>query len=212
MADYRLVYDAKQSNRSAVAADKIDLAALDSFRSAENADYGFFVARAYDGELNPESTLNRKLYSMDQGRITLLKIEHLDQLVRLHYRYGVTLAALRMIFKRARTVIDVDSSLNALRTELEQHEIPLRTLLDGLEEVKRDLLAAPNYRVVRSKNDSLKIFEPDQLGASLKRVESILGKRWLEVDEMRGEVIMYQSSDETIEALKDKMTSLELVD
>ena len=212
MADYRLVYDAKQSNRSAVAADKIDLAALDSFRSAENADYEFFVARAYDGELNPESTLNRKLYSMDQGRITLLKIEYLDELVRLHYRYGVTLAALRMIFKRARTVMDVDSSLNALRTDLEQHEIPLRTLLDGLEEGKRDLLAAPNYRVVRARNDSLKVFEPDQLGASLKRVESILGNRWLEVDEMRGEVIMYQSPDETIEALKDKMTCLELVD
>lgn len=212
MADYRLVYGAKQSNGSAVMADKIDLAALDSFRSVENADYGFFIAHAYAGELDPESTLNRRLNSMEPWKITLLKIEHLDQLVRLHYRYGVTLAALRTIFKRARTVTDVDSSLNALRKELEQHEIPLQTLLDGLEEVKRDLLAVPNYRVVRSKNDSLKVFEPDQLGASLKRVERILGKRWLEVDEKRGEVILYQSSDQTIEALKDKMTDLELVE
>ena len=212
MAAYWLVYDAKQTGQNSVPADKIDFAALESFRCDENADYGFFIAHSYAGELDPQSRLIEKFNSIDNKRITLLKVEHLDRLVRLHYCYGVTLTELHKIFARARTVTDVNNELSTLRNRLEEHKIPLNTLLDGLEKVKSDRLAVPNYNVVRAMNDSLMAFEPERLGASLKGVESILEKRWIEVDENSGRVIMHQSSDEIIKALKDRMIDLELLD
>lgn len=211
LAAYSLVYDAKQTDQNSVSADKIDFAGLESFRSDEDADYAFFIAHSYAGELDSDSRLIEKFNTTDYTKITLLKIEHLDRLVRLHYRYGVTLTELRKIFAQSRTVIDVDDALITLRDRLEKHEIPLKTLLDGLEEAKSDRLAVPNYNVVRAKNDSLMAFEPERLGASLKGVESILEKRWIEVDENSGQVIMHQSSDEIIKALKDKMTDLDLL-
>ena len=212
MAAYSLVYDAKQTDQNSVPADKIDFAALESFRSDEDADHAFFLAHSYAGESDSDSRLIEKFNTTDYKKITLLKIEHLDRLVRLHYRYGVTLTELREIFAQSRTVIDVNSALGTLKDQLEEHEIPLKIVLDGLEEAKSDRLAVPNYNVVRAKNDSLMAFEPERLGASLKGVEMVLEKRWLEVDEDSGQVIMHQSSDEIIKALKDKMTDLDLLD
>ena len=212
IADYRLVYDAKQTDQHSVPADKIDFAALESFRSEENANYGFFIAHAYAGEADPESRLHEKFNSLSKKRITLLKVEHLDQLVRLHYRYGVTLTELRKVFEKARTVPDVDDALENLKQRLEENRIPLGSLLEGLEDQKKDLLAVPDYKVVRVKNDSLMAFEPERLAASLKGVESILGQRWIEVDDTSGHVIMHQSSDEILKALRNRMNDLNLAD
>lgn len=142
----------------------------------------------------------------------MLKIEHLDRLVRLHYRHGLTLTELCKIFAQSRTVIDVNNSLSALKNRLDQHEIPLRKLLDGLEELKSDRLAVPNYNVARTKNDPLMSFAPERLGASLRGLASILDKRWLEVDEYSGHVIMHKAPHDIIETLNARMTELALLD
>lgn len=212
IADYRLVYDAKQTDQNSVPADKIDFAALESFRSEENADYGFFIAHAYAGEADPRSRLHEKFNSLPNERITLLKIAHLDQLVRLHYRYGITLTELRKIFEQARTVTEVDGSLNVLREHLEGNNVPLKDLLEGLEAEKSDHLAVPNYHAVRTKSAALRAFEPERLGALLKGVESVLEKRWIEVDDNNGHVILHQSSNEIIKAFKASMMDLDLLD
>ena len=210
-ADYRLVYDAKQTNQFAVPADKIDLVALENFRLAEKADYGFFIANSYAAESDPNSTLNMKIKSSGYKKITLLKLVHLEKVVRLHYRYGVTLTELRKVFEGAQTVPEVDSALLALDNRLQKHQIPLGTLFKGLEELKSDLRAIPDYKVVRFNNASLREFEPERLAAALKGVQRILGQRWLKVED-DGSVTMHQSSDEILKALKNRLASLDLSD
>src|SRR5690349_6540078 len=44
LADYKVVYDTKQSNSPTVAASKIDLGTLEDFRQMESAPFGFFLA------------------------------------------------------------------------------------------------------------------------------------------------------------------------
>lgn len=209
--DDKLVYGARHTGQHPVPANKIDFVALESFRSEESADYGFFIAHKYEGESDPSSKLNNRFNSPGNERITLFKVEHLNQIVRLHYRYGITLAELSKIFAQARTVIDVDNALNSLKKRFEEHDLPLRTLLEGLEEEKSDHLAVPNYRVVRSKNTALRAFEPERLGALLKGVESIVEKRWIEVDDYNGQVIMHQSPDKIIETFEAAMVELGLL-
>ena len=48
--DYKLVYDAKHTGKSSVAADRIDPSSLEYFRSQELAAYGFFIAAKYRGK------------------------------------------------------------------------------------------------------------------------------------------------------------------
>ena len=50
LADYKLVYDAKQSNQPSVPAEKVILSSLEQFRIAWGADFGFFIAEKYQGE------------------------------------------------------------------------------------------------------------------------------------------------------------------
>lgn len=209
--DDKLVYGARHTDQHSIPANKIDFVALESFRSEESADYGFFIAHTYEGESDPSSNLNNDFHSPGNERITLLKVEHLNQIVRLHYRYGITLAELSKIFAQARTVMDVDNALNSLKKRFEEHNLPLRTLLEGLEEEKSDHLAVPNYHVVRSKNTALRAFEPERLGALLKGVESIVEKGWLEVDDYNGQVIMHQSPDKIIETFEAAMVELGLL-
>ena len=67
LADYRLVYDAKQTNHTSVSADKIDLASLEDFRKQERADFGFFIATAYAAETDRKGALNRRVDSENRS-------------------------------------------------------------------------------------------------------------------------------------------------
>ena len=156
-ADYKLVYDAKQTNLPSVPADKINLGGLEGFRKTWNADYGFFIARAYHGEASKDSKLNSQFDDPNPfRRLTLLKVSHLEQLVRLHYKYGVTLSELRRLFEKAQTVPEVDNRLNVLTDALSrQGEIPIPSLLRALDEAKQDTFARPNVAVIRSKDQRL---------------------------------------------------------
>lgn len=207
-ADYKLVYDAKQTNQPSVPADKINPSSLQDFRKQNNADFGFFIAEEYAAEGNNDSALNRRMSSEAGNSLTLLKICHLRQLVRLNFRHGVTLSELRSLFETARTVPQVDNWLEALESSLvEQGEIPLSVLLKRLEEEKQDPKATPNIVAVRAKVPELQNFEPERLNARLKAVEQIIGNRWIEV-EGSGEVHLHQTAEQILAQINRNIGSL----
>ena len=198
LADYKLVYDAKQTNHPSVPADKVILGSLEDFRKCEDADFGFFVATAYQAETDQSGKLNRQFRDREDNRLTLLKVEHLDRLVRLHYQHGLTLTKLRSLFEKAHTVQEVNEWMGSLETRLsEQGEVPLSVLLEGLEKEKEDPKATPNVIAVRAKLAALQNFEPERLIARLKAVESIVGTRWVEVDNS-GSVLMHQTAEQLL--------------
>ena len=209
LSDYRLVYDAKQSNQPAVPADKIDLASLDSFRRQAEADFGFFIATAYAAEADDTGTLNQKILADDAYQsLTLLKVEHLRRLVWLHYRHGVTLTELRRLFETARTTPEVDAWIDSLEATLQRSEIPVSDLLHGLEREKSDPKATPNLIAVRAKNPAFEKFEPERLVARLKAVETIVGDRWIEVEDS-GKVVMHQRAEQILGELERNIETLD---
>ena len=209
LADYKLVYDAKQTNHPSVPADKVNLGSLEDFRQNVGADYGFFIAAAYQAERDEAGKLNRQVADRKEDRLTLLKVEHLVHLVRLHYLHGVTLTKLRLLFETAHTVQQVKEWMDSLEKDLnKQGEVPLGVLIQALDEEKRDPKAPPNIIAVRAKMPALQNFEPDRLIARLQAVESIVGTRWIEVDSRSGTVTMHQTADQILEELKNNIADL----
>lgn len=207
-ADYKLVYDAKQTNKSSVPADKFNLSSLEDFRKQNNADFGFFVADEYAAEENHDSVLKQRMELEVGSLLTLLKIGHLRRLVRLHFRHGITLSELRSMFEVARTVSQVDDWLKQLESRLvEQGEIPLSILLEGLEEEKKDPKATPNIIAVRAKVSELQDFEPERLRVRLQAVERIIGSRWIEV-KSSGEVRLHQTASQILAELEKNIGRL----
>ena len=209
LADYKLVYDAKQTSRSAVSANKIILSSLEEFRKQERAAFGFFIATAYAAETDREGALNRRINSETGRYLTLLKIEHLRRLVELHYQHGVTLTELRTLFENAHIVPEVNDWIDSLESRLKQAEVPLSDLLHGLEQEKRDPKATPSVIAVRAKHRELQDFEPDRLIARLKAVENIIGSRWIVVgDSDSGNVLMHQTADQILVELDRNIGTL----
>lgn len=197
-ADYKIVYDAKQTGHAQVPADKIDLASLEELRKQNDADFGFFIAIAYAGEKNPESKINGKIQTSAGRHLTLLKVDHLRRLAWLHFKHGITLTECRSLFANARSVPQVDRWVDDIERRLvEQGEIPLSVLLAGIEKEKEDRKAEPNIHAVRATNPALKKYEPDRLISRLHAIESIVGTRWIEVDQSGG-VRLHQTADQVL--------------
>lgn len=213
LADYKLVYDAKQTNQPSVPADKINLESLEDFRLTEGADFGFFVAVAYAAESDPNGKLNKLVTNATTGDapkpVTLLKLDHLRRIVELHYRFGVTLTRLRSLFTQAHTVVQAENWVTELEKELSELEpqVPLRILLTGIEEAKTDEKARPNVYSVRAVNAQLKEFTPEKLVAALKAVETIVGKRWLEV-EKSGDVRLHHNAEQIMAEVERNLHDL----
>ncbi len=197
LADYRLIYDAKQTNHPSVSADKIDLASLEEFRKQKRADFGFFIATAYAAEMETDGALNRRINSEKSRCLALLKIQHLNRLIWLHYQHGVTLTELRTMFENAHTVPEVNDWIDFLESKLKKDIVPLSDLLHGLEREKSDPKAVPSVIAVRAKQQELQDFEPERLIARLKAVENIIGSRWIEVEDS-GNVSMHQTADQIL--------------
>lgn len=212
LADYSLVYDAKQTNQPSVPADHINLASLEDFRSQSCADFGFFIAGAYQAEAEIDGAINRRISTPGYESLLLLKVNHLHRLIWLHYQYGVTLTELRSLFRSARTAFEVDTWIDCLEDRLaQQGKIPLRDLLEKLDQEKRDTKATPNIAVVRSKSPPLLAFDLDHLVARLKAVENIVGTRWIEVEAIAREVIMHQSSENILAEFERNISDLTTV-
>jgi hypothetical protein len=213
LADYKLVYDAKQTSSPAVPADKIDLSSLEDFRVREEAQFGFFLANEYAAQLKPDGKLNRVVANATSGKnpqpVTLLRIGDLRKLVELHYRFGITLTRLRSLFEDAHTVPEVSAWISALELELSQEEpqVPLQRLLEGLELAKSDRIARPNVYTVRARDPELEPFSPERLVAALDAVETIIGSRWLEV-ESSGDVVLHHTAPQIVAEVERHLRDL----
>ncbi len=208
-ADYRVVYDTKQTNQPQVPADKIDIASMEVFRRKNGAQFGCFVGVGYSSENDRDGKLNKKMETDSGQHITLFKLAHLERLIRIHLTQGVTLTKLRSLFENARTVPQVNDWLDKYNGELErQGQVPLGKLLRGLEAEKEDSKARPSLVAVRAKQKELQQFEPPRLLARLKAVEHIVGTRWIEVDD-NYEVNVHQTAEEILGELERSMRELE---
>lgn len=201
LEDYVVVYDAKQTNQSAVPADKVKIASLEDFREAENAEFGFFLAEGYANQLNLDGKLNKEVTrAVRKGaKITLLCLDHLRRLVEMHYKLGVTLTDIRHLLENAHTVPEVDAWIGEFEEERRRDaQVPLHRLLDGIERAKDDKKAQPNVNFVRARDPELAEFGPERLIAALAAVETIIGKRWIEVDNTSGGVLLKGTADQIV--------------
>jgi hypothetical protein len=213
LADYKVVYDAKQTNGPSVPASKVNLNSLEDFRTAEDAEFGFFLAGEYAAEMDPNGKLNRLVTSATTGSdpkpITVLRIKDVRRIVELHYQYGVTLTRLRSLFESAHTVPEVAQWVQDLEEELARLEpqVPLQRLLAGIEETKSDPKARPNVYTVRAVDSELKQFTPERLIAALDAVETIIGRRWLEV-ERSGDVLLHHTASQIVAEVERHLRDL----
>jgi hypothetical protein len=127
LADYKVVYDAKQTKHPSVPADKINPGSLEDFRKSEGAEFAFYLAAEYAGQSDLTKKLNRVIDGVtvervkkgeQPQRITLLRIDDLKRIVGLHYRYGVTLTRLRSLFSDTHKVPEVTEWIDVLEREL----------------------------------------------------------------------------------------------
>lgn len=202
--DFRVVYDAKTTIRNSVSVGHVDFGALWDFKTTESADHGFIIAKAFQGENDPTSAVNRRTAQGREDRpMTAMTTGQLKQLVELHYQYGVTLGQIRRLFQEALTVIEVGEYLAELERELTttQPPVPIKRLLLGLEEEKSDIWSRPNVVAVRAKDPALAQYSPDRLVAALKAVQVIVGVRWLEVNEASREVTMGHTATQILAEL-----------
>lgn len=208
LADYKVVYDAKQTSQPVVPADKVNPGSLEDFRETEGADFAFFLAVGYAAENDLTSKLNRVIDGVTTARvtsgetpqpITLLRIDDLKRIVGLHYRYGVPLTRLRSLFSDTHRVPEVKDWIDSLELDLTQLEpqVPLQRLLSGLENAKVDALAKPNIKYVRGLDAELRRFSPERLTAALGAVQEIVGKRWIEVDN-GGDVVLHHTATQIV--------------
>lgn len=203
MADFKVVYDTKQTNKPSVPADKISIGSLEAFRAAEGATFGFFAAADFEGQDAPGSKLNQMI---DQARednkpVAFIRIDHLRRIVELHYRYGVTLTRLRSLFEGTKSTTQVQQWIDELEDELKSLErrVPLLTLLQTLESLKDDDKQVPSVAVARYRNQpALWEFAPEKLTASLNAVETIIGSHWLEVDKVTGEIRLHTTAGQIV--------------
>jgi hypothetical protein len=196
LADYKVVYDSKQTDEPSVPADKVKIDSLEDFRRSESAQFGFFFANHFAAEDDVvQGKLNKELIAAtsrteNPAMVTLLRIEDLKRIVKLHYRYGVTLTRMKSLFGHCHTVPEVTAWIDQLDEELKQVEsrVPLQRLLEQLEVEKHDMKAIPNVNAarVRDPENLLQAFEPERLIAALKAVETIVGSRWIEVESTGG--------------------------
>lgn len=199
--DFRVVYDAKTTSGSSISVGKVDLTALWDFKNQESADHGFIIGKRFDGQADPASAVNRRtVLGSDDRPLTVMVTAQLLRLVQLHYRYGVTMTKIRGLFMEALTVAEVGAWLDGLEAELSkaQPEVPIKRLLLGLEAEKSDRNSRPNIIAVRAKDEALKQYRPDRLVAVLKAVETIVGSRWFEVNEVSYDVRMNQAADQIL--------------
>lgn len=213
--NYKLVYDAKHTSKLSVPADKIDPSSLEHFRSDEGAAYGFFIAGKYAAEEDLEGKVNQKMFSESLQRryqhLTLLKIAHLERLIQLHLHHGLTLTDLWRMFKECRTVTDVDRWIENMQNIFSQSDVPLSVLIDALEHLKSDQQAVPNVKVARAITPDLKKFPPERLSARLNAVETIVGERWLQINDS-DDVIMHQTGDQILAELNRQIGTLDSSD
>ena len=206
---FAVVYETKTSAAEALPASRLDLQALRTHAVDEGAQYSLVVGRGFESQDDPDGSLNKRIKGAVQGghMVTVIRTEDLVELVKLHYRFGLTFSDLQNLFEDAHTLPETREWVSQRRQSLESGgPIPLRTLLDALEAEQADPLAKPNLIAARSKHDALKRYEPEKLEAAVKAAATLLGERWLAVDRQLN-VNMGHSAAEISEEFKRRLAT-----
>jgi hypothetical protein len=195
-ANYRIVFDAKTTSGPSVAANTIPFSRVQQFKADENADFAIVVARAFDGETDPDSSASR---SATSERISLIKTEDLKKLLELHLKHGITLIRLRELFQGSFTVVETHGWIENLEFELAQpsRHVPILELLRTLEELKKDEGAPPTVYAARERAKRLSGFNARDLYAVLDAVSTIVGRGWIHV-KSDGSVFLDQSPEQIV--------------
>ena len=162
--NFSVVFDAKTSAGS-VPNDKARFDAIHRFMEDEKADYGFVIAARFDGGLGAESNLNREARA---ERVTVMTVDQLKRIVLLHARLGLTLTDIEQMWAGPYVGADeerrhggeppghysldeVESWLDHVEQRLSAPEsrVPVRRVLDGLEELKSDDKDHPSVSILR---------------------------------------------------------------
>ncbi len=199
-ADYRAVFDAKTTSSERVAANDIPFSRIKQFKEDERADYAFVVAKAYQGEDDTSSSVNR---SARNEEITLLQTGTLRKLVELHLKHGITLVKLRELFERKYTAYETKSWVEGLEDDLEQPDqfVPIPHLLQVLDELKGDTGAPPSLFAARERSETLNKLSLERLEAALSAVSTVVGRGWIDVG-AKGSVHLDQSPDQIVAELR----------
>jgi hypothetical protein len=205
VADFKLVFDAKTSGSKRIQAGKVDCASLNRFKRDEKAAFAFAIGRSFDGEKDPTSKLNDHA---KHEKITILLTGQLERLLRLHVRYGLTLKQIRDLFETSHQAIEVEQWVDRIETEISKPNarVPLKDLLEALEELKADELAEPHVAAARLKQPTLAAFPPEKLLSALHGVSAIIDPGWIEFDG-KGAVHLHQKPTEILEAVSRAMKS-----
>ena len=191
--NFSVIYDAKTSS-SVIDADKVDLQAISSWVKSAGAQYGLIVGRSFAGADEPDSSLNTRIADAAEAGnlVTVLRTGELLDLLRLHYRFGVTLGDLQDMFEKAHTIPQTTQWVELLRQRLEREDsLPLGLLLETLEQSKEDIKARPSVAAARVRaGGSLMGYEPERLIAALQAVSTLVGDRLLYINESSGNVQM----------------------
>ena len=179
-ATYRVVFDAKTTAEPSVAANAIPFSRIQQFKMDENANFAIAVAKAFDGETNPDSSANR---SAKNEKISLIKTDDLRKLLELHLKHGLTLIKLRELFQESFTIIETHGWIENLESELAKpsRQIPVLELLKTLEELKKDKGAPPTVYAARERSEILSAFDAKDLYAVLGAVSTIVGRGWIHI-------------------------------
>lgn len=192
--NFAVIYDAKTAS-TVVDADKVDLQAIGSWVKSENARYGLIVGRQFAGADDPGSSLNTRIADAAEAGnlVTVLRTGELLDLLRLHYRFGVTLGDLQDMFENKHTIPETTQWVGSLKERLEQEEnLPLNLLLEKLEQSKKeDIKARPSVAAARVRaGESLMGYGPERLIAALQAVSTLVGDQLLYINESSGNVQM----------------------
>lgn len=193
---FKVVFDAKTTGAASVPASKLDHSALKRFQEDEKAQYRFFLAKAYAGQDDPGLAANDEAR---REKTPLLRTGDLRKLVELHARYGTTLSEVRDLLESTNDIESVRAWMEAFEERVSDpdRQVPLKDLLDALEEQKSDEKSDPNIYVARERMASLKRFDPVQLAERLRGIQQLISERFIEVGDMT--VVMHQSPDGIIE-------------
>ena len=191
--NFTVIYDTKTSN-SVIDADKVDLQAIGSWVQSTGSQYGLVVGRHFAGADDPDSSLNTRVADAAEAGnlVTVLRTDELIDLLKLHYRFGVTLGELQDMFREAHTIHQTVEWVARLKQKREQEaSLPLHILLDALERSKEDIKARPSVGAARIRaEDELLRYEPERLIAALQAVSTLVGDRLLRIDDSSGNVQM----------------------
>lgn len=203
LADFKIVYDSKATDSVSVSVGKVDFSALADFARDESAQYGFFVAKRFDGQSDDLAAINRRkdlINELSGGtfKFILLTVEQLKRLISLHLRYGLTIATVRDMFDNCGSTNEVDSWIDKNELSLDVSKVPLAHLFSELEKAKADDGEIVNIKSVRAVDPVLKKFGSDRLLGQVSAVESLLGSSWLTVDEISMNVEMYSTAEQIL--------------